>query len=107
MPTPRKYENDAERQRAFRARREAARLQQLAEKNLPAMPLILSIPGTVRWMAMHEQALTLLRSMTDEMASYYADRSEEWQEGERGQAFVERQEAVDEALSALEALSLQ
>jgi hypothetical protein len=40
------------------------------------------------------------------MADYYDQRSEGWQESERGEAFTERQEALEALLSELDTLIL-
>ncbi len=106
MPTPRIHETNADRQRAYRQRREQARRDQLAAKGLPPSPIIATMPGTARWKALHEQARTALETMRDEMQAYFDDRNETWQEGERGEAFQEMMDAVSEAYDGVEELEI-
>ena len=51
MPQPKQHASNAARQAAFRARREQARLVELAGKGLPSLPMISSLPGWARWNA--------------------------------------------------------
>ena len=64
-----------------------------------------NFPGTVRWNAVIRRCSDLLALIRDESASYYDDRSEAWQEGERGEAHTERVEALTEIVDALEQIS--
>ena len=100
MPQPRKHENPARRQAAYRARLETARRLQLRERGLPALPTISTMPGRIRWNAMFRHAEHLLCNAQAEMADYFDDRSETWQESDRGQEHQERLAAV-EALGEL------
>jgi hypothetical protein len=45
--------------------------------------------------------------MQSEMQGYFDDRSEAWQEGEKGKAFQEILDRVDEARSAVDDLALE
>jgi hypothetical protein len=101
MPTPKKYETEAEKHRAYRERKAAARLAELQQKGLPPVPPIATMPGTARWKALHEQAVKALETIRDEMQSYSEERSEQWQESERGEEFAARLEALEEMLSSL------
>jgi len=101
MPTPRKYNTDAERYAAYRQRKKDARLKELQAKGLPPLPAIPTIPGTRRWSALNELASHLLMTERDEMESYRDDRSESWQEGDNGQEFDERFESLQAALERL------
>lgn len=105
MPTPRKYPNAAARQRAYRERLAAA----------PAVPAPpggwvtsgegASVPSARtprRWQALIRQAEAWLAVVSQEMEQYYEERSEAWQESERGAAHLEQLEAVQEALALLE-----
>jgi hypothetical protein len=56
MPQPRIHASAAERQAAFRARREQARQSELATKGLPSLPIISSMPGWPRWIAIFKMA---------------------------------------------------
>ena len=102
MPQQRKHANNAHRQAAYRARLEKAGESALAAKGLPALPRLASVPGNARWRAALQGCARLLNLVRDEMADYFDDRSEAWQEGERGTAHQERVDAIDDLLSALE-----
>jgi hypothetical protein len=64
------------------------------------------MPGTARWRQAIANAVDLLSMVADEMESYFDDRSEEWQEGERGDSFRERIDALCEARDLVADLSL-
>ena len=102
MPTPRQYASAAHRQAAYRLRcREQAR----AARGTAPLP---SQPGRRRWAALCGQALSLVEQMGQEMEAYYDQRSDAWQESERGEAFGEVMESVAqiaEALSEVRSLS--
>jgi hypothetical protein len=104
MPTPRKYETNAARHRAYRERQKEARRLEQREKGLPASPKIPTIPGADRWEKMLVKARLLLGTVVEERDAYYEERSEDWQESAKGDAFNERTEAINEAMDALEAL---
>jgi len=101
MPQPKKHASPAARQAAFRARHEQARLLALAAKGLPSLPQVASMPGWPRWNATFRMAHDLIDSAVNEMQDYYDERSEAWQESERGE---EHQERVASAEAVLEAL---
>lgn len=105
MPQKRKYENDGARQAAYRCRQAKAREQELAEPRLPSLPAMDSLPGTVRWNAVIRRCADLLALIRNESASYYDDRTEAWQEVDRGQAHAERVEALTEIVDGLELIS--
>ena len=102
MPQPRKHASPAERQAAFRARTEQARQAELATKGLPALPVIASIPGWPRWNATFRMAHELIDGAVCEMRDYYDDRSDAWQQSERGE---DHQERITSAEAVLEVLS--
>ena len=104
MPTPRKYASQAERQAAYRNRRAKRDREERAAKGLPPEPVIPTLPGTRRWGAMTRQAVWLLGSMQAEMEAYYHERSESWQESERGEGFQDRLAGVETARSAVQDL---
>jgi hypothetical protein len=105
MPTPRRYASHAERQAAYRRRVAAARQHELQAKGMPSLPRVPNLPGTRRWAAMTEQALVLLQTIQEEMEEYHEQRSQQWQESERGEAMGERLQALQEVIAAVEGLS--
>lgn len=94
MPRSRTYASSAARQAAYRARCQKARQEALQEKGLPPLPAIASLPGWARWKASLTAAHALLEQVNQEMQTYFDERSDTWQESERGEAFTECQEAV-------------
>ena len=62
------------------------------------------MPARRRWAAMKEQARALLCLMLAEMEDYRDERSEVWQESERGEAFEETIAQVQEACGYVEAI---
>ena len=105
MPQKRKYENDAARQAAYRCRQAKARKQELVDPRLPSLPALSNLPGTVRWNAVIRRCTDLLALIRDESASYYDDRCETWQEGDRGEIHTERVETLTQLVDDLEDLS--
>jgi hypothetical protein len=93
MPMPRKYGSDAERQAAYRLR--CKELEPISANSIP------SVLGRKRWRAMFGGALNLVEQAGREMEAYYEQRTESWQESERGEAFAEAMESVAEISSAL------
>lgn len=90
-----------ERQQRYRQRLKEAKDAALVA-GAPTAPQIATMPGIARWTALHEQARRAIETMRDEMQSYYDDRSEQWQEGDRGEAFGELIERTSELLSSVE-----
>ena len=88
------------RQAAWRKRQAEALEAALAAKGLPASPPISTLPGTARWKAQQVLVLTTLEAMRAEMQSYFDDRTERWQDGERGEAMTERLEQLDDLITA-------
>ena len=107
MPTPKQYDSPAARQKAYRQRTQQARTQEQEAKGLPPAPPIPTMPSLARWKALHDQARAALDTMQSEMQGYYDERSEAWQEGEKGEAFQEVLDRVEEAKTAVEDLSLE
>jgi hypothetical protein len=101
MPTPRKYESTADKQKAYRERVKDARLEELHQKGMPGVPAIPAMPGTVRWRALQSQALAALSCVCDEMDEYFDDRSVVWQEGARGEEFSARLDSIRDVLESL------
>ena len=65
------------------------------------LPSIATIPGWTRWNASFTAAHALVANSLSEMQDYFDDRSESWQEGERGEEHQERIASVEAALDAL------
>ena len=105
MPTPKKYENAAARHAAYRKRQAEARRVELLRKGLPTLPAIPAMPGTARWDKMLAEIAVMLRTVTEEREEYQEDRSEEWQESDKGETFVERTDALREIEDLLDALA--
>lgn len=101
MPPQRKYATNAARQQAYRARCEQARQTKLAAKGLPPLPAIATLPGWTRWNASFMAAHALIADSLSQMQDYFDDRSEVWQESDRGEEHQERIAAVEAALDAL------
>jgi len=74
MPETKKHLSNAARQRAYRCRQNAARRAEQAAKGLPAL--------------------------ASEMQDYADDRSEQWQDSDKSQAFQEALELVEAARDA-------
>ena len=104
MPTPRQYSSQAEKQAAYRQRQAEARRAEQQAKGLPALPSVPTLPGDKRWKAMQEQARALLQTMAEEMQAYYDERSEQWQESDKGDAMQERLDALESIVTDLDAL---
>jgi hypothetical protein len=101
MPTPKQYDSNADRQRAFRQRQRDARTAALVN-NAPPPPAVATMPGIHRWKALHDQARAAIQIMAEEMRGYYDDRSEQWQESDRGEAFQEMIDRADELRQTVE-----
>ena len=104
MPQPKVHASAAERQAAFRLRSEQARQAEIATKGLPPLPVIPSIPGWPRWNATFRMAHALLDGAVTEMQDYFDDRSDTWQESERGEDHQERTESAEAVRDALDDL---
>ena len=102
MPAPRQYNSHAQRQAAYRKRQTDARIQQMQERGFPPLPAVPTLPGWRRWNTMTQRILLLLLAMQQEMQDYYEQRSEAWQESDRGEAMNERLQAIEEAIAAVE-----
>jgi hypothetical protein len=101
MPAPRKHTSPAQRQRAYRARQSAARLSEVRAKGLPQAAPIPTMPSAARWRAMIQMANNLLEAARQEMETYRDDRSEAWQESEKGEEFQETIDSLDGAIDCL------
>ena len=54
-----------------------------------------------RWARLIGHAHELLTEVAGEMATYWDERSDAWQDSERGEAFTERLEALEAVLDQL------
>jgi hypothetical protein len=104
LPTPRKHADTAAKHRAYRERAAASRAAEREAKGLPKAPAIPTIPGTARWAALIEVARAALETAAVEMQGYYDDRSEAWQEGDRGESLRAKLEAIEAVVSEIEGL---
>jgi len=101
MPQPKRHASAAARQASFRARREQSRQATLSAKGLPALPAIPSMPGWPRWNASFANAQEMITQTLGEMQDYYEDRSETWQESDRGEEHQEKIASVEAVVDAL------
>ena len=109
MPQPKKYQSNAQRQAAYRKRWTEEPMNAFAAQDLPGSTATPRPPGEKRWALRMKQACLILENISEEMKSYYQSRSERWQESERGEAFDERSQAVEElreSLLEIQAMSL-
>lgn len=102
MPTPQIHADRAAKQKAYRDRQKAAIAEQLAAKNLPTVSIIPTMPSAARWKALHEQARRALQTMLDEMQAYRDERTDTWQESERGEAFTAMIDQAQEMIDTVE-----
>ena len=107
MPPPRKYQTDAERQRAYRERQEAARCAALEAKGLPTTAAIPTMPSLLRWKALREQAQAVLAHDAGGKEAYREERTEQWQESEKGAAFQDIVDQVDTARASVEEIAFE
>ena len=107
VPTPRKYESNAARQKAHRAGKAQAIKEQLAAKQFPGAAPIPTIPSMTRWKALHSNAQAALEAMQDEMQAYYDERSEQWQESDKGQHFQDLLDQTEQARAGVDELDLE
>ncbi len=102
MPQPKLHASAAARQAAYRKRCEQARRIELVSRGIPPLPAIPAIPGWPRWNTSLRLAQDLIERTLAEMEQYFDDRSETWQESERGE---EHQNSIGIAQAALDAMS--
>lgn len=96
--------SNAERQKAFRERLRQRLAAVDTPATLPDKPIIGAMPANKRWAAMLDQAKAILTTRRDEMQEYFDDRTETWQEGDKGAAFQERLDAMESVLDELDGL---
>lgn len=103
MPRPRRYADGAERQAAYRRRQSAVATQPRSCGGVPLRP-VPEGAGHARWKALTRNAHLLLQTAQAEMQEYLEQRSESWQDSERGAVLLERLQAIEEAQTTLEDL---
>ena len=104
MPTPKKHNSNAQRQAAYRKRQDVARQIERQQKGLPPLSAIPTMPGTRRWTHMLEHARILVDTVKQEREDYYDERSEAWQDSDKGADFQQGNEALDAVLDAINGL---
>lgn len=104
MPQPGKYPNNAARQAAYRQRCRQAAKEQARKRGLPPLPALPPLPGSARWRAALALAQRLLEEVCSQMQTYFEQRSETWQESERGQDFIQRLQELEEVCEQMETL---
>lgn len=104
MAQQRQHPDNAEKQRAYRARQADARRAELQARGLPPTAPIPTLPSRARWHALLAQARLSLETARDEMQAYHDDRSEAWQQGERAAALQDHLDALAQLLDDLDAL---
>ena len=107
MPTPKQYDSNAQRQKAFRDRKAQAIKEQLAAKQFPNAVAVSNIPSMTRWKALHSNAQAALDAMQSEMQAYYDERSEQWQESDKGQHFRDLLDQLDQTKTSVEEITLE
>jgi hypothetical protein len=105
MPQPRQHADAAAKQRAYRARQAQARHDEMQAKGLPLAPPLPTLPSRTRWQALLAQARLSLETARDEMQTYFDERSETWQQGERAAALQDHIDSLGQALDELEGAS--
>jgi hypothetical protein len=104
MPQPKKYENRADQQAAYRQRRIVSDRELLAKKGLPPLPAIPTMPGHARWNAMIAQAHLLLSEAAVEIQDYHDDRSPEWQDSSKAEELLAKLERLQETVDQLQGI---
>jgi len=85
MPTPRVHTDQAEKQRVYRQRTKQRQVEALY-----ALPGVPKTPGKARWTGLINAALKHVESVRDEMQTYWDERTERWQNSDRGDAIAAR-----------------
>lgn len=101
MPTPRQHTDNAAKQRAYRQRQAGARRAEREQKGLPTAAPIPTMPSMPRWTTALAHAFDLLQQTRDEMQSYYDERSETWQESDKGEEFQRKLDTLESIVSEL------
>lgn len=104
MPTPKVYESTAERMRAYRLRKKQAAGSELDVAGVGASASLGTAARYAHWNALIKSAQAALQTAHDQMEAYFADRSDRWQESDRGEQFQERIDSLENLLEDLAAL---
>ena len=96
MPQPRKYIDQAEKQRAYRARLQAEQLQQHAAK----------APTYAKWRKALQEAASILQNTETEIDAWMQERSERWQESDRASEMEEDREQLRDLVEAIASLHI-
>jgi len=62
------------------------------------------MPGTRRWNAQMHLARVVLQEACQEMDAYYTDRTDTWQQGEKGEDLQERIQSIEDILDQLDSI---
>lgn len=103
MPTPKQYESAAARQKAFRERQKAARTEAIAQ-GAPKAAAVPTMPSKARWETLIQQARAAVDTCREEMQGYHDERSEQWQESEKGEQMQEKIDALENLLNDMDNL---
>lgn len=106
MPRTRQHANQADKQRAYRERQKQARIAEQQAKGFPVRPTLPTVPALPRWKALIESSREQIEIVRDEMQIYFDERSEKWQESEKGEEHQNRMESLESALSALDEIDM-
>jgi hypothetical protein len=101
MPQPKQHGSAAQKQAAYRNRLRQREQAVQSAKGLTPLPAIGAIPGTRRWKQVLEVAEQAVRDVQGQMQTYYEDRSEQWQEADKGDTFIERMNAVEQLVDQI------
>jgi len=104
MARMRRYATSAERQAAYRSRKQDAQTPPLY---LPALAPLSTVPSTARWRSALDLATRLLQAVSEEMQAYSDERSVAWHEGERAETLHENLDQVNEMLGQIDDLRSQ
>ena len=100
MARPRKHNDNATRQAAYRQRQLLAKRKQLEAKGLLPLPAIPTVPGWRRWNQAIGYAESLVTIVQTEMEQYYDDRSEAWLQSERAEEFQQKLQELGQILDS-------
>ena len=100
------HESNADRQKAYRERQVSSRAAERAARGLPTGAAAPAVPGRPRWKALLAEAKATLETVAAEMQDYHDDRTERWQEGEKGTTFLESVEKITEIADEIEQVEI-
>ena len=108
MPQPRIYETAAQRQQAYRDRknRDRVALASMVESTQVPAPALPNMPPIRKWRAGLEVVYRIAVQIRDEMQAYSDDRSEAWQESEAGEQLHENIDKITELIEMFDDLTV-